>query len=191
MLQMKERETKWLNLILLGLAGLSLAVAAWTLYNYELRAGTDDLFLVLVCLLLALLFAASPILDFMRENAVTDEAEITEESTHEEKAERWQTIMVWGALLALTAVEVFLAYIHIQPGLMIIILMLLSIMKAGLIIAYFMHMKFERLSFVLTIVPTLVVLLCLFAIFFPDSNRLHNMKPPQSVEKVEHSEAPE
>jgi cytochrome c oxidase subunit 4 len=185
MLEMKEKETKWLNRILLAMAGLSLVVAAWTLYNYELRAGTDDLFLVMVCLLMALLFAASPALEFARKYAVADEAEITEESIHEEKAERRQTVLVWGGLLFLTAVEVFLAYIHLKPLLMLTVLMLLSIMKAGLIIAYFMHMKFERMSFVLTVVPTLVVLLCLFSIFFPDSFRLNTMKPPQSVEKVE------
>ena len=84
--------------------------------------------------------------------------------------------MVWGALLALTAVEVFLAYIQLNLTLMLIIVMGLSIIKAALIMAYFMHLKFERLSFVLTIVPALVVLLCLFAIFFPDSFRLHEMR---------------
>jgi cytochrome c oxidase subunit 4 len=188
MLQMKEKETKWLNLILLALAGLSVIVAAWTLYNYELRAGTDDLFLVFVCLLLAGLFAISPAMDFVRKNQVADEAHPSEEAIHEEKAERRESQLVWGGLLSLTAIEVFLAYIHLQPLLMITILMLLSIMKAALIIAYFMHMKFERMSFVLTIVPTLVVLLCLFAIFFPDSFRLNQMKPAQSVAPVEHSQ---
>ena len=188
MLQMKERETKWLNLILLALAGLSVLVAAWTLYNYELRAGTDDLFLVVVCLMLAGLFAISPAMDFMRKNKVEDEAHLTEEALHEEKAERRESMFVWGGLLFLTAIEVFLAYIHLVPLLMLTILMLLSILKAGLIIAYFMHMKFERMSFVLTIVPTLVVLLCLFAIFFPDSFRLNKMKPEQSATPVEHSQ---
>jgi hypothetical protein len=35
-----------------------------------------------------------------------------------------------------------------------------------------MHLKFERKTLVLTIVPTLVILFCLFAIFFPDGKRL-------------------
>jgi len=35
-------------------------------------------------------------------------------------------------------------------------------------------------------VPTIVVLLCLFAILFPDSFRLHNMRPPEPVQQIEH-----
>ncbi len=188
MLEMKENETKWLNRILLALAGLSLLVAAWTVVNYQFRGGTDDLFLVLVCLLLALLFAISPLMYYGKNLKVEDEAEQSEELTQHERAERKESGLVWGGLLGLTGIEVFLAYIHLNPHLMIIILMLLSIMKAALIMAYFMHLKFERLSFVLTVVPTLVVLLCLFAIFFPDSSRLNKMKPPQSVEKVQPEE---
>jgi cytochrome c oxidase subunit 4 len=184
MLQTKEKEQKWMTRILLALAGVSLAVAGWTLMNYQLKAGTDDLFLVIVCLMFALLFAIGPALAFMKENAVEDDVEDAE-AAHHEKAERLESLKVWGGLLGLTAVEVFLAYIHIQPVMMIIILMLLSIMKAALIMGYFMHLKFERMSFVMTVVPALVVLLSLFAIFFPDSNRLNRMKPAQSVEQVE------
>jgi len=71
---------------------------------------------------------------------------------------------------------------------MLIILMGASIIKAALIVAYFMHLKFERLSLILTIVPTIVVLLCLFSILFPDSFRLHNMRPvePPVVHQPEH-----
>ena len=79
------------------------------------------------------------------------------------------TIWVW--LLVLTAVEVLLAYKSMPLVLMLIILMGLSIIKAALIIAYFMHLKFERLSLILTIVPMLVVCICLLFVFFPDSFR--------------------
>ena len=64
-----------------------------------------------------------------------------------------------------------------------------SIIKAALIVAYFMHLKFERLSLILTIVPTLVVLLCLFAILFPDGFRLRTMRPAEPVQQqVEHEQ---
>ena len=96
-----------------------------------------------------------------------------------------QNTIVWGGLLALTAFEVFLAYIQIPLTLMVIILMGASIIKAALIVAYFMHLKFERLSLILTIVPTLVVLLCLFAILFPDSFRLRNLRPAEPVQQTE------
>lgn len=84
----------------------------------------------------------------------------------------------WFWLLAITGVEVFLAYIHLPVNLMIVLLMGLSVIKAALIMAYFMHLRFERLSLVLTLVPALVLCICLILIFFfPDSVRLHEMGP--------------
>lgn len=65
-------------------------------------------------------------------------------------------IIIWVALLGLTIFEVVLAYIHIPLVLMLIVLMGLSLVKAALIMAFFMHLKFERLSFVLTVVPATV-----------------------------------
>jgi len=84
----------------------------------------------------------------------------------------------WLWLLALTGVEVYLGYIHLAPALMIVLLMGISVIKAALIMAYFMHLRFERLSLVLTLVPALVLCICLFLIFFfPDSVRLHELRP--------------
>ena len=93
---------------------------------------------------------------------------------------------IWAWLVGLTLIEIFLAYKPMPIHYMLTILMGLSIIKAALIVAYFMHLKFERLSLILTIVPTIVVLLCLFAILFPDSFRLHNMRPPEPVQQAEH-----
>ena len=93
---------------------------------------------------------------------------------------------VWGWLLALTVLEVVLAYRNFPLHVMLVILMGLSIIKAALIVAYFMHLKFERLSLILTIVPILVVLLCLFATFFPDSSRIQKFRshPTSTVEEA-------
>ena len=97
-------------------------------------------------------------------------------------------VSVWVWLLALTGFEVFLGYIHLPVMYMLVILMGASIIKAALIVAYFMHLKFERLSLILTIVPTLVVLLCLFAILFPDSFRLQKMRPSEPLQSVEQNQ---
>ena len=83
-------------------------------------------------------------------------------------------ISVWVWLLALTGIEVYLGYIHLNVHLMLTILLGLSIIKAALIVAYFMHLRFERLSLVLTLVPILVVCICLLMVFFPDSFRSKN-----------------
>ena len=197
MVESKTREIKALNLVLLALAGLSLAVAVWDVASDTFRAGTDDVFLVLVCLMLALLFALPPLMwaraNGMLKNPFADEAvdergaAVEMEAAHEAHGgSNRQNVIIWGGLLALTAMEVFLAYIQLNITLMLIILMGASIIKAALIVAYFMHLKFERLSLILTIVPTIVVLLCLFAVLFPDSFRAHNLRPAEPVQQVEH-----
>jgi len=185
-------------MILLGMAVLSLGVAAWDVVSNGFRAGTDDVFLILVCLTLALLFAVPPLIwaraNGMLKNPFAEEAvpeggaemEMATEEHGEHGGSDRQNVFVWAGLLGLTAFEVLLAYIQVPLTFMVIILMGASIIKAALIVAYFMHLKFERLSLILTIVPTLVVLLCLFAILFPDSFRLHNMRPAEPVQQVEH-----
>jgi hypothetical protein len=60
--QSKQREMLIINLVLILLSIGALAVAVWTLFTGWMRAGTDDLFLILVSLLLALLFAINPLL---------------------------------------------------------------------------------------------------------------------------------
>ena len=83
---------------------------------------------------------------------------------------------IWVWLVALTLVEIFLAYKPMPIHFMLTILLGLSIIKAALIVAYFMHLKFERLSLILTIVPMLVICICLLFVFFPDSFRSRDMR---------------
>jgi cytochrome c oxidase subunit 4 len=85
-------------------------------------------------------------------------------------------ISIWVWLLILTLIEIFLAYRPMAIHFMLTILMGLSIIKAALIVAYFMHLKFERLSLILTIVPMLVICICLLFVFFPDSFRSSGLR---------------
>ena len=63
-------------------------------------------------------------------------------ATHDDS--KGQYFWVWGALLVLTAIEVVLGYKQIfEPVRMLEVLLVLSIIKSALIIAYFMHLKFE------------------------------------------------
>lgn len=88
-----------------------------------------------------------------------------------------QFVWIWVVLLAITAVEVVLAYVHFLPteG-MLFLLMALSIVKAALIVAWFMHLKFEKPSFVLALVPGVLVVISLLFAFFPDSFRLFHLR---------------
>src|SRR5436309_13014221 len=85
-------------------------------------------------------------------------------------------ISVWMWLLLLTGFEVFLGYIQLPVIYMLVILMGASIIKAALIVAYFMHLRFERLNLILTIVPALVICICLLVVFFPDSFRSKGLR---------------
>ena len=92
---------------------------------------------------------------------------------------------IWIWLLLLTGLEVFLGYVQLPIIYMLVILMGASIIKAALIVAYFMHLRFERLNLVLTIVPALVICICLLLIFFPDSFRAKDLRytgPPPAGE---------
>jgi len=100
-------------------------------------------------------------------------------------------ISVWIWLLILTGIEVFLAYKPIPIHFMLTILMGLSIIKAALIVAYFMHLKFERLSLVLTIVPMLVACICLLFVFFPDSFRSSNLRYKFKEQPAVQTQTPE
>ena len=84
---------------------------------------------------------------------------------------------VWTWLLLLTGVEVFLAYERLPLHLMLVLLMGISLVKAGLIMAYFMHLRFEKKSLVLSLIPALVIVVSTLVVFFPDSLRLLNMRP--------------
>ncbi|MCI0421032.1 MAG: cytochrome C oxidase subunit IV family protein [Acidobacteria bacterium] len=101
-------------------------------------------------------------------------------STHSEESHGLSnklTVTVWAWLLILTGVEVFLAYIQFSVRTMLVMLMGLSLIKAALIMAYFMHLRFEKRTLVLTLIPALVVVASTLAVFFPDSLRLLHMKP--------------
>jgi caa(3)-type oxidase subunit IV len=85
-----------------------------------------------------------------------------------------QYFWVWGALLFLTAIEVWLGYKQIfEPVRMLQVLLLLSVIKSALIIGYFMHLKFEkavmRWMIVLSVVGCFVIM---YMFFFPDAGRI-------------------
>ena len=87
-------------------------------------------------------------------------------------------VWVWIWLVSITGIEVFLAYVHLEPRVMLTILLGLSVIKAGLIMSYFMHLKFEKFSLVLWLVPALLFCIGLILAFFlRDSVRLLNLRP--------------
>ena len=199
----EKREQKLLNLICLIGGALFLALVAYNLFAAGAVISIDGLFFTVVFLLLALTFLVVPAMDMLakRKRAKAEAATAADGSTvavaaaaHAEPEEEIHFAgsnrlfySVWLWLLGLTAVEVLFGYINLPVVYMLIILMGASIIKAALIVAYFMHLRFERLNLILTIVPALVICICLLLIFFPDSFRARNLRyqgpPPKAVEK--------
>ena len=154
----------------------------------------DSLFFTAVCLLLALTFVAVPALTMHTRGVhpfrVGDEVPPARahEHVHFEGGTKMFLNVLLG-LLVLTFVEVFLAYIHVPLSIMLTILIGLSLIKAAMIVAYFMHLRFERMSLVLTLIPTVAVCICLLFIVFPDSFRAGSLRTTRT-EAVPAAEGP-
>jgi cytochrome c oxidase subunit 4 len=87
-------------------------------------------------------------------------------------------VWVWIFLVGLTAIEVYLGYIELEARLMLTILLGLSLIKAGLIVSWFMHLKYEKRSLTWMLIPATVFCIgMMMAYFFWDSLRLGQMRP--------------
>jgi cytochrome c oxidase subunit 4 len=68
-------------------------------------------------------------------------------------------LVVWGWLFILSAASYMVDYFHLQGYLRWSLILLFMMLKAGLIVAIFMHMAWERLALVYAIiVPPVLVL---------------------------------
>lgn len=177
-----NREEVILNLVCLALAIVFIVIAVANINWAGDILTIDGLFMSVVMLMLAGFFLVSPLYWGYTHGYIKMPFGVREgfepvDSTpvHFEGSTKL-FLAVLGYLLGLTLVEVFLAYIHTPLHIMLTILMGLSIIKAALIMAYFMHLRFERLSLVITLIPMLIVCICLFFVFFPDSVRSSTLR---------------
>ncbi len=71
-------------------------------------------------------------------------------------------LKIWGLLFVLSAASYLVDYFHIQGYLRWFLIVTFMLLKAGLIVAVFMHMLWERLAMVYAIlVPPLLLLVLL------------------------------
>src|SRR6266550_4375196 len=193
----EKREQSLLNLVCYIGAALFLALVAYNLFAAGSVISTDGLFFTVVPLLLALCFLVVPGMDMLAKRKAAKALEASGETAagaahlaHAEPVEEVHFagsyrlfLSIWFWLLLLTGFEVFLGYVQLPVVYMLVILMGASLIKAALIVAYFMHLRFERINLILTIVPAVVICICLFMVFFPDSFRSKNLRyngPPPS-----------
>jgi cytochrome c oxidase subunit 4 len=97
------------------------------------------------------------------------ESRVAEQHRHHGKS---AFLWVWAALLIMTGIEVWLAYQNMELIRMLSILMGLSLIKAGLIIGYFMHLKYEVSAMKWVTMSSLVFCLAMMLVFLPDAYRI-------------------
>jgi len=73
-------------------------------------------------------------------------------------------IKVWVLLFVLSVMSYLVDYFHVQNELKWFLVTIFGLMKAGLIVSYFMHMRFERLGLVYSILLPPLLLLALLGI---------------------------
>ncbi len=195
----EKREQSLLNLVCYLGAALFLALVVYNFFAAGSVISTDGLFFTVVPLFLALCFLVVPGMDMLAKRKAAKALEASGETAagaahlaHVEPVEEVHFagsyrlfLSIWFWLLLLTGFEVFLGYVQLPVVYMLVILMGASLIKAALIVAYFMHLRFERINLILTIVPAVVICICLLLVFFPDSFRSKNLRysgPPASAE---------
>lgn len=78
--------------------------------------------------------------------------------------------VVWFWLLVITLLELGAVLVHFPRALLVGSLIIMALMKAALIVAYFMHLRYEKLSLVYAVVTPMVFLaIVLFAFLGPDA----------------------
>jgi len=73
-------------------------------------------------------------------------------------------LKIWGLLFILSTASYLVDYFHLQGYLRWSLIVVLMLLKAGLIVAVFMHMLWERLALLYVIVVPPVLLLVLLSI---------------------------
>lgn len=80
---------------------------------------------------------------------------------------------VWGLLFVLSAASYAVDYFHVQSYLRWTLILMFMMAKAGLIVAFFMHMRWERLTLIYAVLlPPVLVLVFVFLMVFEADNTL-------------------
>jgi cytochrome c oxidase subunit IV len=82
-------------------------------------------------------------------------------------------LIVWGWLFILSALSYSVDYFHFQGYLRWTLILLFMLLKAGLIVAVFMHMAWERLALVYAILVPPLAVLVFVAIMVLESDYTH------------------
>ena len=84
-------------------------------------------------------------------------------------------LKIWGWLFVLSTGSYLVDYFHLESYLRWTLILVFMILKAGLIVAVFMHMVWERLALIYAIiVPPLLVVVFMFIMVFESAHVFGN-----------------
>jgi len=87
-------------------------------------------------------------------------------------------VAVWLGMIAIAAVEAWLAYMHVSPHMLLAALLVLAVVEAGVALRYFMHLKYEVPLLFWTLIPALVFAFVMMNQFWADSARMNSLRFP-------------
>lgn len=86
-------------------------------------------------------------------------------------------LVVWGLLFLLSVMSYLVDYFEVRPkGLAWFLITAFALLKAGLIISYFMHVRFERLSLIYAILLPPLLILALTAFAMAEGNYVFHVR---------------
>src|SRR2546422_10912766 len=85
-------------------------------------------------------------------------------------------LKIWGLLFVLSTASYLVDYFHFQGYLRWFLILLFMVLKAGLIVAVFMHMLWERLALLYAILLPPVLVLVFVAIMVFESDYTHLLR---------------
>jgi caa(3)-type oxidase subunit IV len=87
-------------------------------------------------------------------------------------------LIVYRCILALSGLQVVLAYGHAQGMELMLRMLAVALVQAGFGVMYFMHLRDERRNLVLALIPATVFVLLMMNMIWSDSFRLLHMRTP-------------
>jgi caa(3)-type oxidase subunit IV len=86
-------------------------------------------------------------------------------------------IIVYVCILALSGLQIVLAYQHVPGAQLLVRMLALALIQAGLGVMYFMHLLDERKNLRLALIPATIFVLLMMNMIWSDSFRLLHMRP--------------
>jgi len=99
------------------------------------------------------------------------------DSTDHQSSSLTTYLAVYVVILVISGLQILIAYENIDAYRIFIRMLLLAIIQAGLAVTFFMHMRSEKRTLALFLLPAAVFVLAMMNMIRSDSFRLLNMRP--------------